>query len=101
MANGLRTGPKTVQVTAAADDLPTATASVLVHDGDVDHYGWSAVSGLQVAGVPFPVTLQAYDILNNPISVYSGTVSLGSLRTLRSPSTRRRSRSLQECARGS
>jgi hypothetical protein len=74
--NGLRTGPQTVQVTATASGLPTATANVIVDDADVDHYTWTTIGGPETAGVPFTVTATACDILNNPILVYDGAATL-------------------------
>ena len=79
VANGLRTGPKTVQVTASAGSLPTATASTVVNDSDADHYGFSTIATPEAAGAAFSVTVRAYDILNDPITVYNGTVPLSGM----------------------
>ena len=56
VANGLRTGPKTVQVMATAADLPTATDNMIVNDSDVDHYTFTTISSPKLAGTPFSVT---------------------------------------------
>jgi hypothetical protein len=75
-SNGLRQGPQTVQVTATAAALPTANSSMVVKDADVDHFAFDTLTGPQTAGVAFSATVRAYDILNNPILVYSGATSL-------------------------
>ena len=77
--NGLRTGPQTETLTATAAGLPTAQGSIVVDDADVDHFGFNPISSPEVAGLPFLVTVQAYDILNNPIAVYSQTVALAAM----------------------
>ena len=74
--NGLRTGPQTVQITATASGLPTATANVVIDDADVDHYTWTAVAGPETDGVPFSASITACDIMNNPILVDDGSVTL-------------------------
>ena len=80
--NGLRTGPQAETVTATAAGLPTASSSMVVDDADVDHFSVSTtfmpttVTAAQTAGVPFTVMLTAYDIQNNVIQVYNGTVTL-------------------------
>ena len=51
----------------------------MVDDADVDHFGFNPISSPEVAGLPFLVTVQAYDILNNPIAVYSQTVALAAM----------------------
>ena len=60
-SNGLRQGPQTVQVTATATALPTANASMVVKDADVDHFAFDTVASTKTAGVPFSVTARAYD----------------------------------------
>ena len=73
--NGLRTGPQTETLTATAAGLPTASGSMVVDDADVDHFASTSTqppSRRATAGVPFTVTLTAYDILNNPIQLYTG-----------------------------
>ncbi|MCE5268513.1 MAG: M36 family metallopeptidase [Planctomycetaceae bacterium] len=75
-SNGQRQGPQTVQVTATATELPTANASMVVKDADVDHFGFNTIGATKTAGVAFSVTARAYDALNNPILVYGGTVPL-------------------------
>ena len=74
--NSLRQGPQTVNVTATATGLAAGTTGMQVLDDNVDHFSFDAISGPETAGVPFVVTVGAYDVLNNPILVYSGTVSL-------------------------
>ena len=54
--NYRREGPESVAVTAAAAGLPTAGASMVVNDSDVNHFTFSVISGPQTAGVPFTVT---------------------------------------------
>ena len=75
--NGLHTGPETVQITATATGLTTATANVTVDDSDLDHYAFSGLPAGVPAGTSFVVTADACDILGNPIAVYNGTVPLG------------------------
>ncbi|MCC6125070.1 MAG: M36 family metallopeptidase, partial [Pirellulales bacterium] len=76
VANGLRTGPKTVHVTVAAAGFLDAAANVLVNDSDADHFAFATIAGPQVVGLPFSVTAKAYDILNNVIAVYGGAAAL-------------------------
>ena len=77
-SNGLRQGPQTVQVTATTTGLPVpaAIAGMTVKDSDVDHFGFDAISSNKTVGVAFSATARAYDILNNPILVYSGPIPL-------------------------
>ena len=74
--NGQRTGPQTDQITATASGLPMATANVVIDDADVDHYTWTAVAGPETDGVPFSASITACDIMNNPILVDDGSVTL-------------------------
>ena len=74
--NNLRQGPQSVQVTAAATGLAVQNGSMTVDDSDVDHLTFNAVSSAPVAGVPFTVTVSAYDIQNNLIRDFNGTVNL-------------------------
>ncbi len=74
--NGLHTGPETAQVTATASGLPTATANVVIDDADVDHYTFSGLPTAIPAGTSFPVTVRAYDVDNNLITVCNATVPL-------------------------
>ena len=50
--NGLRTGPETVQITATASGLPTATANVVVNDANVNHYTWTAIAARRRPACP-------------------------------------------------
>ena len=77
-SNGLCQGPQTVQVTATTTGLPVpaAIASMTVKDSDIDHFGFDTISSNKTIGVAFSATARAYDILNNPILVYSGPVPL-------------------------
>jgi uncharacterized protein YdeI (BOF family) len=72
-------GPQTVQVTATATGFTGASASMVVRDNELDHFGFDAISSPKAAGVPFAVTARAYDVLNNAILVYSGTAALSGL----------------------
>ena len=74
--NGQRTGPQNVQITATAGGLSSATANVIVDDADVDHYTFSGLPAAAPAGTAFTVTVRAYDVLNNLITVSNATVPL-------------------------
>ncbi|MGO9115920.1 MAG: dockerin type I domain-containing protein [Thermoguttaceae bacterium] len=73
---GLSNGPQSVQVTATAAGSMTAKSDLTVMDDVLNHYAFDAVSGPVSDGVSFGVTVRAFDLLNNPILGYSGTVSL-------------------------
>ena len=78
--NGQHTGPVTDQVTATSASTPdgvlSGSATMVVDDANVDHYTFTAIAGSKTAGVAFPATITADDILGNPILVYSGTAAL-------------------------
>ncbi len=44
--------------------------------GQVDHFTWSAIASPQHPNMPFGVTINALDASNNPVSNFTGTVSL-------------------------
>ncbi len=74
-----REGPRTVQVTAATalgSNLAVQNGSMTVDDSDVDHFTFSAISGAPIAGVSFPVTIHAYDVQNDVITTFNGSVKL-------------------------
>ena len=74
--NSLHQGPQSVVVTATATGLTSGTASIEVLDDNVDHFSIGTIASPETANVPFTVTVFAYDVLNNQILVYNGTVSL-------------------------
>ena len=74
--NGQRTGPLTEQVTATGAGVTSGTGTMVVDDSNIDHYTFTAIAGPKTAGVAFPVTVTADDILGNQILVYNGTVAL-------------------------
>ncbi len=74
--NGLRTGPLSEQVTATAAGVTGGSATMLVNDSDVDHYGFTTISSPKLTATAFSVTVRAYDYLNNVITVYNGSAAL-------------------------
>ena len=74
--DGLTDGTQTGTVTATAAGFASATASMLVLDQDVDHFGIAAIATPQTAGMPFNMTLSAQDINGATIAVYQGSVTL-------------------------
>ena len=44
--------------------------------GEVDHFTWSVIASPQYTNVPFGVTINAWDALNNPVTNFTGAVSL-------------------------
>ena len=74
--NGLRTGPLSEQVTATAAGVTGGSATMLVNDSDVDHYGFTTISSPKLTATAFSVTVRAYDHLNNVITVYNGSAAL-------------------------
>ena len=78
--NGRRTGPLSETVTATAggtpDGLFSGSATMVVDDGDVDHYGFAVIGSPEAADTPFAVTATAYDVLGNPVLTYYGAAAL-------------------------
>ena len=75
--NKIPTGPETVQVTANSSGFSPGVASTVIDDSDIDYYSFTGLPAAAPAGKSFTVTMQADDVLGNPIAVYNGTVSLG------------------------
>jgi len=44
--------------------------------GEVDHFTWSVIASPQYLNVPVGVTINAWDALNNPVTNFTGAVSL-------------------------
>ena len=76
LVNGLHTGPLSEQVVATAVDVTSGTASMVVKDSDVDHYGFTTIASPKLTATAFSVTVRAYDVLNNVITVHSGSAAL-------------------------
>ena len=52
VSNGLRQGPETVAVTAAATGLTGGSTTMVVNDSNVDHFTFSAIASPQAGGRP-------------------------------------------------
>jgi subtilisin family serine protease len=68
-------GDHTVQVTADALSFTPGTASIVITDNDVHHFGFSTIASPQVSGETFPITVTAYT-LNDAVSKFQGTATL-------------------------
>jgi methionine-rich copper-binding protein CopC len=74
--DGLHDGDVSAAVTASATGLASGSGSILVRDANLDYLAFSTISTPQTAAVPFSVSLDAYNIANEVIQTYSGTVAL-------------------------
>ena len=81
VADSLRDGNQTAQVTASAAGLAPASSTLIVHDADLDHVAFDAISGPKTAAVPFAVTLRALNVAGETISVSSGSANLSATGT--------------------
>ncbi len=69
-------GVQTAMVTASATDFTDATDTIVVHDGDLDHYAWDPISSPQIGMVAFPVMVRAENVEDETIPVYAGSANL-------------------------
>jgi hypothetical protein len=46
--------------------------------GQLDHFAWNTIPSPRFVNAPFPATIQALDAVNQPVTHYTGTVSLAS-----------------------
>jgi uncharacterized repeat protein (TIGR03803 family) len=74
--NALSDGSASVTVSAGAAGYAGAGSTVSVRDNDVHHFGFAAVPSPQTKGVPFSVSVTAYDLANNVLTSYSGAPAL-------------------------
>ncbi len=74
--NSLSDGSASVSVSASAAGYAGAGSTVSVRDNDVHHFGFAAISSPQTKGVPFNVSVTAYDLANNVLTSYSGAPAL-------------------------
>jgi subtilase family serine protease len=70
------TGSHTAMVTATAAGFNSGSASVVIHDSNLNHLSFNPVSSPHVAGTPFTAAVSAYNIENELIAVYNGTGTL-------------------------
>ncbi len=69
-------GTQTVMLTASGPTFTSATATVLVYDNDIHHFGFSAIASPRATGVPFSVSITALDVGGLTINTFNGTAAL-------------------------
>ncbi|MFZ4764813.1 MAG: choice-of-anchor tandem repeat GloVer-containing protein, partial [Roseimicrobium sp.] len=74
--NALSDGSASATVSASAAGYAGAGTTTSVRDNDVHHFGFAAISSPQTKGVPFNVTVTAYDLANNALTSYNGAPGL-------------------------
>ncbi len=74
--NALTDGSATVNVAASAAGYAGANANTTVLDNDVHHFSIATIASPQTRGVPFGVTISAFDVGNAVITGYAGTPGL-------------------------
>ncbi|MGB8169309.1 MAG: choice-of-anchor tandem repeat GloVer-containing protein, partial [Chthoniobacteraceae bacterium] len=74
--NALTDGSAIVNVAATAVGYTGANANTTVRDNDVHHFSIATIASPQTKGVPFNVTITAFDVGNAVITGYGGTPSL-------------------------
>ncbi len=74
--DGIKGLSQTASITASAPGLSSSTASMVVHDSNVDHFRFAPISSPQMAGTPFGVTVTAYNLANEIIPVCNTTATL-------------------------
>ncbi|MBX7210869.1 MAG: M36 family metallopeptidase [Verrucomicrobiaceae bacterium] len=79
--NALTDGSAPATVTAAASGYTSGSSTTTVLDNDVHHFGISAIAAPQTKGVPFAVTITAYDSANNVLTGYNGAPALSAAGT--------------------
>ena len=84
-ADGLKDGAQATSLIASAAGSTNGTASVIVHDADLDHLAFDSVAGLKSAGEGFGVTARALNRDGEPIAGYNASASVtGAIGTLSS-----------------
>src|SRR5207248_2241433 len=66
LADGLKDGTQTAQITASATGLTSGNASIVVHDANLDHVTFDTIAGPKTAAVAFSATARAFNIANEP-----------------------------------
>src|SRR6185369_10059180 len=56
--------------------MVTSAVATLTVRSALDHFTWSAINSPQLMGVPFPVTISAWDLFNGIDTNFSGVVNL-------------------------
>ncbi len=74
--DALKAGNRTAAMTAAAAGLTGGNASLLVHDGSLDHLMFDPITTSRPAGAAFPVVARAFNIANEAIVTYSSAGTL-------------------------
>jgi len=69
-------GTQSIQITTSAAGATGGFTTANVHDNDLHHFTWSAITGLKTAAVPFSVTITARNADNNILTNYPGPASL-------------------------
>ncbi|MCY2931161.1 MAG: hypothetical protein NTV86_17055 [Planctomycetota bacterium] len=69
-------GGQTVTVTASAEGFAGGSNCTTVLDNEVHHFAFDTIASSKTAGVPFFVAVEARDIDNSTITVFTGTVGL-------------------------
>ncbi len=93
-SGGQWTGSVTITQATNADSITatyggaTGTSNAFaVDDAGLDHFVFSTIGPTQMAGVPFSVTIQAYDVYNNLADGFSNPVSLSDVTGTLTPTT--------------
>lgn len=76
LTDGLKDGTINSLVSASASGLIGTSASLAVHDIDLDHLGFDTITGPKSALTPFSVTARMYNASSEQIAIYSGTSTL-------------------------
>jgi hypothetical protein len=74
--DGLKDGTQTATVYATATGLTPGNATIAVHDSNLDHLAFTPIATTETVATPFAVTIDAYNVANEIIPTFSGTVSL-------------------------
>jgi Fungalysin metallopeptidase (M36)/Viral BACON domain/Fungalysin/Thermolysin Propeptide Motif len=69
-------GTQYATITASAAGLASASRTVSVYDNDAHHFTFAPISSRKSRGVPFPVSISAYDLDGRLISNYSNPLAI-------------------------
>ena len=79
LADSLKNGTRTANVTATANGLTDGISPVIIHDSNLDHISIDSIAGPKTAGTPFGIVVRAMNIANETIAVYTGNGSLAAV----------------------
>jgi hypothetical protein len=68
LSDNVKQGTRTATITESAPGMVSATASIVIHDSNLDHLAFDPVNGPQTAGVAFGSTIRAYNVSNEVIA---------------------------------